>query len=594
MVLAVTRDGRVVASGLPEDWLPEGVLDQLTNVVAVGLNYTMAAALTADGRVIEVSRSPVPSPGLTNAIALDVAGQFNDDDLDYMLAVTSDGRVVVWGYFGYPPSAAVPGVVTAAGGWSHIVALKGDGTVVQWDLERGPEPVTGLSNVVAVAAGALHSLALKADGTVVAWGENQFGQTNVPAGLSNVVAIAASEHQSVALKSDGTLTAWGKGYFGEEVTPPTNLSNVVAISSGGTRNVAIRALPAPPAIKYPNQVYTFNGESFAPVPGLTNVKAFAVEGNRVLAVTREGRVLASGLDEHLLPEGGLEQLTNVVAVGLNYTMAAALTADGRVIEFGNPPSYPQPPGLTNVIAIDVFGQANDDDLDHKLAVTRDGKVVVWGTYGISPPAGLDGVISAAGGWAHVTALKGDGTVVAWGDNSARQLNVPAGLNSVVAIAVGGEHNVALRADGTVVLWGDNTFGQLNVPAGLSNVVAIAASEMHTVALKSDGTVAAWGRRWVEGNVTAPAGLSNVMAIASSEGNDLALVGVRPDPPTLGITANSGRLTISLSGEPDTVYALETSSDLLTWHFLRNVTNATGSTSFEVENTGRQFFRAKGL
>ena len=123
-------------------------------------------------------------------------------------------------------------------------------------------------------------------------------------------------------------------------------------------------------ITYPNQAYSFSGESFSLVPGAFNVKAVAIEGDTVLAVTRDGRVVGSWL-----PEDILEQLTNAVAVGLNYTMGAVLTADGRVIEFGRGPI--QPPGLTNVIAIDAAGQAYDDDLDYKCD-QRDGVCVFRG------------------------------------------------------------------------------------------------------------------------------------------------------------------------------------------------------------------------
>src|SRR5688572_5860697 len=214
-------------------------MEQLTNVVSVGLNYTMAAALTADGRVIDFGNSGPQPPGLTNVIALDLTGQSNDDDSDYKVAVTGDGRVVVWGNFA-PPSAEIPGAISAAGGWGHVVALKSDGTVVQWSFQNSPAPVAGLSNVVAVEAGGEHSLALKADGTVVAWGDNHFGQLDIPPGLSNVVAIAAADYQSLALKSDGTLVAWG------QAPPPAALSNVLAIACGGEANVAIRAFPVPP------------------------------------------------------------------------------------------------------------------------------------------------------------------------------------------------------------------------------------------------------------------------------------------------------------------------------------------------------------
>jgi alpha-tubulin suppressor-like RCC1 family protein len=591
MILAVTQDGRVIASGLPENWVPQGLLEQLTNVVAVGLNYTMAAALTADGRLHEFGRDGVLiTPQLNNVIAMDVAGQAHDDDLDYKLAVLGDGQVLVWGYFGFPPSAVVPGIVTAAGGWTHIVGLMNDGTVVEWGHGREtPQTVAGLSDVIAVAAGGMHSLALRADGTVAAWGENNFGQLNIPAGLSNVVAIAASEYHSLALKSDGTLAAWGQDFFGGSVTPPANLSNVMAIAASGTRNVAITSLPfsARTPIHYPNQAYIFSDGAFAPVPGFTNIKAFAVEGDNVLAVTREGRVIGLGG----APVGAV---TNAVAVELSYVQSAALTADGRVIEFDT--DYPQPPGLTNVVAFDVFGQFNDDDLDTKLAVTRDGQVVVWGRFGHPLSAEIPGVITAVGGWSHIVALKSDGTVVEW-DTETEPAAVP-GLSNVVAIAAGGSHSVALKADGTVTAWGENFVGQLNVPAGLSNVIAITASEDHSLALKSDGTMAAWGRAYFGGTVTPPATLTNVIAIASSGTRNLALVRFPPASPTLAIAAGAqaGRLTIALSGEANRAYAIESSADLLTWHFLQNVTNHTGLLSFNVgiTNGSARFFRARLL
>lgn len=581
--MAVSRDGRVVASGLS----PSVVAD-FTNVTAVGLNYTMGAALTADGRVLEFGRPDLQPPGLTNVIAIDVAGQYNDDDLDYKLAVTSDGRVVTWGYFVYPPSAEIPGVVTAAGGWTHIVALKNDGTVVQWSFDQEPETVAGLSNVVAVAAGGTHSVALKADGTVVAWGENFSHQLDVPAGLSNVVAITASEYHTLALKRDGTLAAWGQMYFGDDVTPPANLSNVIAIASSGTRNVVICALPVPPPIAYPNQAYTFSGGTFEPVPGFTNIKAFAVEGDKVLAVTRDGLVIGNG-------GAAVGQVSNAVSVGLSYVQAGALTADGTVVDLEEFPRWEQPPDLTNVIVLDVAGQAGDDDLDYMLAVTSDGRVVTWGHFGYPPSAEIPGVVTAAGGWSHVVALKGDGTVVQWDLDNGPE--VIAGLDNVVAVAAGGMHSVALKADGTVAVWGENFFGQLDVPEGLSNVVAIAAAEYVTLALKRDGTLAAWGQDYFGGDVTPPTALTNVVAIAASGSKNLALVSVPPQRPTLGIAvhaSNLGELVISLSGEPSKVYEIEASADLSNWHFLRYVTNETGTASFEVSNTtaNGQFFRAK--
>jgi secreted trypsin-like serine protease len=96
-------------------------------------------------------------------------------------------------------------------------------------------------------------------------------------------------------------------------------------------------------------------------------------------------------------------------------------------------------------------------------------------------------MAIAGGGFHSLALRANGTVVAWGDNTYGQTNVPADLTNVVAIAGGGYYSLALQANGTVVAWGDNTYGQTNVPADLTNVVAVAGGYLHSMALENDGS-----------------------------------------------------------------------------------------------------------
>src|SRR5208283_1696236 len=60
------------------------------------------------------------------------------------------------------------------------------------------------------------------------------------------------------------------------------------------------------------------------------------------------------------------------------------------------------------------------------------------------------------------------TVIAWGYDSAGQIETPPGLTNVAAVAAGAYHSLALASNGMVVAWGNNTYGQTNVPANLTN------------------------------------------------------------------------------------------------------------------------------
>jgi hypothetical protein len=161
------------------------------------------------------------------------------------------------------------------------------------------------------------------------------------------------------------------------------------------------------------------------------------------------------------------------------------------------------------------------------------------------------MVQVAAGFADSLALRSDGTVWAWGQNTYGQLgngtttgsSIPvqvSGLADVVAVAAGQYHSLALRSDGTVWAWGfkfaDGASGQSSVPVqvpGLSRIVAIAAGQYHSLALKSDGTVWAWGydTKGQLGNGGTAAqinpvqvwGLSGAVAIAAGGSHSLALL-----------------------------------------------------------------------
>jgi alpha-tubulin suppressor-like RCC1 family protein len=182
--------------------------------------------------------------------------------------------------------------------------------------------------------------------------------------------------------------------------------------------------------------------------------------------------------------------------------------------------------------------------EHNLALCADGTLAAWGynvdgqlgngTYeSASVPVAVTrtGVLAGkviaavAAGHRHSLVLCLDGTLAAWGNNSAGQMgdgsvgywrNLPvladqSGVlagRKVTAIAAGGYHNLALCSDGALAAWGSDYTGQLgNGTAGSSavptlvdrtgvlagkTISAIAAGGGHSLALCTDGTLAAWG------------------------------------------------------------------------------------------------------
>jgi len=116
---------------------------------------------------------------------------------------------------------------------------------------------------------------------------------------------------------------------------------------------------------------------------------------------------------------------------------------------------------------------------------------------------------------HTVALRSDGTIWAWGDNTFGQLGDGAVISRNVPVRVGTDtdwsdvsagfyHTLALKTDGTLWAWGDNTKGQLgdgavsfsrSAPVKIgtdTNWLAISAGDFHSLARKTDSSLWAWG------------------------------------------------------------------------------------------------------
>jgi len=359
----------------------------------------------------------------------------------------------------------------ASSGAVRAWGLNSNGQLGSGTTTDSAVPVSSnINGIKKVAGGSMHSLALKGDGTVRAWGDNELGQLgdgtttdrNIPVkvhGLTNVVAIAAGCYHSLALKRDGTVWAWGSnkwGSLGDGTTTGRNipvkvhgLTNVVAIAAGCWHSLALKRDGTVRAWgdNYSGQL---GDGTNAPTPWGTNISNVPVT---------------------------VKNLAGIKAIDGGYNFSVALKRDGTVRAWG----------------ANLSGQLGDGTTtDHYVRGT------------VKNLSGVTALAAATGGF-HILALKGDGTVRAWGDNYSGQLgdgtttekNLAVkvkNLAGVKRVAAGTYKSLALKGDGTVRAWGDNYSGQLGdgtttprtTPVKVKNLVGvtrIGAGDHHSLAVK---------------------------------------------------------------------------------------------------------------
>ena len=304
---------------------------------------------------------------------------------------------------------------------------------------------SGYPNKV-ISAGATHTLFLLSDGTVKACGNNTYGQlgdgtvteSHTPVQvvkassegggtLSDIRAVAAGNNFSLALDKDGNVWAWGlndKGQLGDGST--TNRTSGSVKISGFTTVTAISAgYQHAVAMKSDGTVWTWGSNSNGQLGDNTNTDN-----------PSPAQVLL---------------LTGVyMAVSAGYDHTVVLKNDGTVWTWGG--------NFYGQLGLGTSGAGTDVKVPIQLNV--------YGVAAVS--AGTQFTMALI-----FTPVYWTGTVVTWGHNNVGQLGngitdstsisaipINIGLTGVSMVSAGGAHAVALKGDGTVWTWGDNTYGQL--------------------------------------------------------------------------------------------------------------------------------------
>lgn len=430
-------------------------------------------------------------------------------------ALKTDGTVWGWGGAddGRLGDAATPQPWTATPAPAHATPVR----------VQGLSGVT-VSQLVGTRSG---GIVLLSNGTVRAWGGNASGSlgdgTTVTkstavqvSGLTGVSRIAGSAESGYAILADGTVKAWGgnaEGQLGDGTTTdrstPVTMTGLAGLSATDFMQHAFS----------PRRMFVLTGESTLSLNVVETQVAAGGPGTVVARVAAGSKGIAGAAVSFAATSNAT---LGVTAGQTNSTgdLRTTVTTDpwttpGTVVRVDAATDTNAASDSFTVLGANVMGVG----ANHFLELGDSSSI---GERAVTAPVQLlrqfpsPVVQISAGGWASgknntrgTFALLKDGTVWAIGGITGdgtytiadHWIQVP-GVSDVVQIAAGNVTTYALRRDGTVLAWGDNTYGQIGdgsttfalspvVVPGLSRVTQIASSWATGYAL-ADGAVFAWG------------------------------------------------------------------------------------------------------
>ncbi len=342
-------------------------------------------------------------------------------------------------------NAVTPTISQQLYGWGD----NGNGQVGDgWVAQRvTPSQVGTTAEWASVSAGGFHTMTVKTDGTLWAWGANDQGQlgdgtiTNhtspVQVGTAtNWASVAGGGKHTVAVRTDGTLWAWGDNTYGQ--------------LGDGT---------------------TIDHSSPAQVGTATDWASAAASSVHTVALKTDGTLWAWGRNTSgqlgIGTTGGLSTIPVQVGTATDWASAAAGGyyggADGHTVAV-------KTDGTLWTWGRNHVGQLGDGTTTNHPSPVQVGPDTNW-------------AVVAAGAF-YTVAVKTDGILWAWGDNSRGQLGLDADVHPFstipiqprgtdtnwAGVAAGAFHTMAVKTDGTLWTWGDNTSGQLGyatIPQGFS-------------------------------------------------------------------------------------------------------------------------------
>jgi alpha-tubulin suppressor-like RCC1 family protein len=467
--------------------------------------------------------------------------------------------------------------ITGGNNWKQVscgdgftAAVKTDGTLWAWgkaangvlgddttvNKSSPVQLITGGNNWKQVSCGYQSTAAVKTDGTLWTWGQNSYGELgdgtmvskSSPAqtvmGGYRWLSVSIGPH-ALAIAADvisGDRGGTGVANTNKTITIGGNLTTSGAFDTTltSTANTSV-TLPVTGTLATLNDIATPND-----VEALND--KIELEGAAWLWGT--GEYGALGDDTGTNRSSPIQTITggsNWKQASCGFHSTAAVKTDGTLWGWGSnndgqlgdgTRGTPRYSPVQTTIGGNNWKQVSrgkSQTSTHTAAVKIDGTLWTWGnnnagqlgdgttTSAFDRKTSPEQTITGGTNWKQVScglnytaAIKADGTLWTWGQNSYGQLGddsvvdrsspvqTIAGGNIWKQVACGYRHTAAVKTDGTLWLWGRNYFGQLGddtitdksspiqTVAGGTDWNLVSGGETHTAAVKANGSLWLWG------------------------------------------------------------------------------------------------------
>ena len=458
-------------------------------------------------------------------------------------AISTSGGLYLWGLAlangtsvnrSSPVQLGTESWSAVATGLSSVIGIDTLGRLYSWGtntnhqlgdnsaltVSRSSPVQLGASSWSIVSAGTSSSFAITTDSRLFAWGlngSNQLGTgdaeprsspVQIGAGI-NFTKISGGMNNSYAIGNNYYLYAWGNG-SGGAIGDGTVVTKLIPTQVGGVNNNTIFIKP-----------FKIGASSWSQI---------SAGYSHSVALTSDNQLFTWGNNTN----GQLGFNMSFISISAGYWTTSVIRSDGTLWAWGGN-QYGQLGDNTTVhrsspVQVGIlinWSKTTRTSLNTSYAIDNTGKLYAWGenttgqlgnstTINRSSPIQIGssnwtmvattglGSQGSLGDRATVYAIRSDGGLFVWGNNSSGQrgfgesfpTSSPVQIgNSSWSLVSGGEQFVmGITVDGKLYGWGLNNAGQLGVTPSTFTWSKISSSGTgtHTLAIRSDNKLFAWG------------------------------------------------------------------------------------------------------